>query len=109
MAHELLTTAIGQSGAHLLVFSANYRAQRFYSKHRFEPTGEALVDTDTGLEEQRWTGLNSRDLGHESHSHSGKFWSETQLLHNVSGPTVPLQRFNRGSLFVRSDRPGTVR
>ena len=59
VADELITTAIGESDTHLLVFTVNYRAQHFYTKHGFEPTGEVLIDSDTGLEEQRWARTQS--------------------------------------------------
>jgi GNAT superfamily N-acetyltransferase len=54
VAARLLRAALGGEDAHLLVFSFNERAQRFYSKHGFHPTGGSQTDPATGLEEQRW-------------------------------------------------------
>jgi ribosomal protein S18 acetylase RimI-like enzyme len=54
VAARLLRAALRDEGAHLLVFSCNERAQRFYSKHGFHPTGDSQTDLGTGLEEQRW-------------------------------------------------------
>lgn len=54
LAAELLEVAIGDAPAHLWVFTANLRAQRFYAKHRFVATDEQQVDPDTGLAETRW-------------------------------------------------------
>jgi ribosomal protein S18 acetylase RimI-like enzyme len=54
VAARLLWAALGGEDAHLLVFSFNERAQRFYSKHGFHPTGDSQTDLGTGLEEQRW-------------------------------------------------------
>lgn len=50
----LLVAAVGNEPAHLWVFTSNGRAQRFYAKHGFQPTGEQRVDPDTGVEETRW-------------------------------------------------------
>ena len=52
LAVELLHRALHD--AHLWVFSANARAQRFYAKHAFAFDGTRRTDADTGLEEQRW-------------------------------------------------------
>ncbi|MBF4599334.1 GNAT family N-acetyltransferase [Frigoribacterium sp. VKM Ac-1396] len=54
VAARLLQVALGDEDAHLLVFSFNERAQRFYSKHGFHHTGDSQTDPGTGLEEQRW-------------------------------------------------------
>lgn len=54
VASSLLDHAIGASPAHLGVFDANARAQRFYAKHGFVATGDVQVDADTGLGETRW-------------------------------------------------------
>lgn len=54
VAGALLDAALGDAPAHLWVFAANGRAQRFYVKHGFRATGEAQVDPGTGLEEVRW-------------------------------------------------------
>jgi GNAT superfamily N-acetyltransferase len=54
VAARLLRAALRDEGAHLLVFSCNERAQRFYSKHGFYHTGDRQTDPGTGLEEQRW-------------------------------------------------------
>jgi len=54
VAARLLRAALGGEDAHLLVFSFNERAQRFYFKHGFRPTGDSQTDLGTGLEEERW-------------------------------------------------------
>ncbi|HEV7183113.1 MAG: GNAT family N-acetyltransferase [Actinomycetales bacterium] len=54
VAAGLLRATIGRDAAHLLVFTLNARAQNFYTKHGFAPTGEVQTDPDTNLEEQRW-------------------------------------------------------
>ncbi|MDQ1084876.1 MULTISPECIES: GNAT family N-acetyltransferase [Microbacterium] len=51
---QLLECAIGDLPAHLWVFDANARAQRFYATHGFLATAEAQVDRDTRLGETRW-------------------------------------------------------
>jgi GNAT superfamily N-acetyltransferase len=60
LAAELLDAAIGSRDAHLLVFTSNGRAQRFYSKHGFVPTEDVQTDPDTGVEEQRWVRIAAR-------------------------------------------------
>jgi GNAT superfamily N-acetyltransferase len=62
LASELLDAAIGSRDAHLLVFTSNDRAQRFYAKHGFVPTGDVRTDPDTGVEEQRWVRIAARPL-----------------------------------------------
>lgn len=57
IAVDLLHASIGDRAAHLLVFAANLRAQRFYAKHGFVCTDEENVDDGTGLQEQRWVRL----------------------------------------------------
>ncbi|GAA0963898.1 GNAT family N-acetyltransferase [Frigoribacterium faeni] len=54
VAARLLRAALEDEDAHLLVFSFNERAQRFYSKHGFHPNGDSQTDPGTGLEERRW-------------------------------------------------------
>jgi L-amino acid N-acyltransferase YncA len=54
LASNLLHAAIGGDDAHLLVFSFNLRAQRFYAKHGFERIGRRQLDPGTGLDEERW-------------------------------------------------------
>lgn len=54
LADRMLDTAIGDDAAHLLVFAANARAQRFYRRRGFAPVGAPLVDSGTGLAEQQW-------------------------------------------------------
>jgi GNAT superfamily N-acetyltransferase len=54
VARELLNATIGEGAAHLWVFIANTRAQRFYAKHGFVATGETQADSDTGVMEVRW-------------------------------------------------------
>ena len=54
VAARLLRAVLGDEDAHLLVFSSNERAQRFYSKHGFHPAGDSQTDRGTGLEERRW-------------------------------------------------------
>lgn len=50
----LLESAVGSAPAHLWVFAANVRAQRFYEKHGFGPTREEQEDLGTGLREVCW-------------------------------------------------------
>ncbi|WP_083420987.1 GNAT family N-acetyltransferase [Curtobacterium sp. MCBA15_009] len=54
VASSLLTAALAEDDAHLLVFSCNERARRFYAKHGFERRGDQQVDPGTGLHEERW-------------------------------------------------------
>ncbi|WP_279388079.1 MULTISPECIES: GNAT family N-acetyltransferase [unclassified Curtobacterium] len=54
LASNLLHAAIGGDDAHLLVFSFNLRAQRFYAKHGFERIGRRQLDPGTGLNAERW-------------------------------------------------------
>lgn len=54
LASNLLQAAISEDDAHLLVFSFNLRAQRFYTKHGFERIGRRQLDPGTGLNEERW-------------------------------------------------------
>ncbi|MEG8037043.1 GNAT family N-acetyltransferase [Sphingomonas sp. LR61] len=54
LASNLLQAAISEDDAHLLVFSFNLRAQRFYAKHGFERIGRRQLDPGTGLNEERW-------------------------------------------------------
>ncbi len=54
---DLMSAAVGQEDAHLLVFTTNRRAQRFYAKYGFVATGEHQIDPDTAIEEQRWVRL----------------------------------------------------
>jgi ribosomal protein S18 acetylase RimI-like enzyme len=60
LAAELLDAAIGSMDAHLLVFTSNGRAQRFYAKHGFAPIDDVQTDPDTGVEEQRWVRVCGR-------------------------------------------------
>lgn len=63
VASSLLNAALNEEDAHLLVFSFNKRAQRFYAKHGFERQGDRQIDSGTGLYEERWvreTGRPSR-------------------------------------------------
>lgn len=63
VASSLLNAALNEEDAHLLVFSFNKRAQRFYAKHGFERRGDRQIDSGTGLYEERWvreTGRPSR-------------------------------------------------
>lgn len=57
---ELLRAAIGDEAAHLLVFSHNERAQRFYTKHGFARRGVTQRDPGTGLDEERWVRTGDR-------------------------------------------------
>lgn len=54
IADDLLYAAVGAEDAHLLVFSFNQRAQRFYARHGFSQSGHRQIDPGTGLEEQQW-------------------------------------------------------
>lgn len=54
LAASLLDAAVNEKDAHLLVFSFNKRAQRFYAKHGFDRRGERQIDPGTGLYEERW-------------------------------------------------------
>ncbi|MGN7192193.1 MULTISPECIES: GNAT family N-acetyltransferase [unclassified Curtobacterium] len=54
LADRLLDAAIGGEDAHLLVFSVNERAKRFYARHGFLPSGAPETDPGTGLDEERW-------------------------------------------------------
>ncbi len=54
IADDLLYAAVGAEDAHLLVFSFNQRAQRFYARHGFLQSGHRQIDPGTGLEEQQW-------------------------------------------------------
>lgn len=47
LAARLLDLALGDAAARLWVFEENLRAQRFYAKHRFVPSGQRLLDPDT--------------------------------------------------------------
>jgi ribosomal protein S18 acetylase RimI-like enzyme len=52
-ARSLLTFALGQEPAHLLVFASNHRAQSFYRKCGFGFDGHRQIDPDTGVIEMR--------------------------------------------------------
>jgi ribosomal protein S18 acetylase RimI-like enzyme len=54
VASSLLNAALNEEDAHLLVFSFNERAQRFYAKHGFQRRGDRQIDSGTGLYEERW-------------------------------------------------------
>ncbi|MDM7887527.1 GNAT family N-acetyltransferase [Curtobacterium sp. RHCJP20] len=54
VADQLLEAALGRAAAHLLVFSVNERAKRFYARHGFAPQGAPQIDPGTGLDEERW-------------------------------------------------------
>lgn len=54
VADALLAATVGDEDAHLLVFTSNERARRFYRRHGFAPEGEPAVDPGTGLDEERW-------------------------------------------------------
>ncbi|MDK8172346.1 GNAT family N-acetyltransferase [Curtobacterium sp. C1] len=60
MSDQLLDAALGRAAAHLLVFSVNERAKRFYARHGFSRRGEPRTDPGTGLDEERWVRLVSR-------------------------------------------------
>lgn len=75
IAAELLTAAIADQPAHLWVFTANLRAQRFYAKHGFNATGETCLDPGTSLVEERW-------IRHD-HLQSS---ADSRPAHHVAGP-----------------------
>jgi len=54
VAQMLLDATIGDRPAHLWVFTANVRAQRFYIKQGFVASNETQLDPDTGVMEVRW-------------------------------------------------------
>ncbi|WP_375167225.1 GNAT family N-acetyltransferase [Cnuibacter physcomitrellae] len=64
----LLQRAIGKRPAHLWVFDANTRAQRFYAKHGFITSCERQVDLGTALVETRWVRPN---LSSTTRDHAG--------------------------------------
>ncbi len=60
LASDLLEAATGGEDAHLLVFSVNMRARRFYRRHGFVPVGAPQLDPGTGLDEERWVRRSRR-------------------------------------------------